>query len=177
MSKAYNSVPFRSFVCGCPVFPTPSIEEIVLSPLYVLGYERLLTTFKQQGLLSKIKSYPEALASEMKQMKVSCLAWGRGQKRRWGEHEFSQLPASPSAQGPKGLQEAQLGNPKANASHWTCPTPRTADTPSRAQQHSMSPQDPQHRVLPHHPRPHMPCPAMLLWDSCLHTGSARVSLP
>ena len=25
-----------SFTCSCPVFPTPFIEEIVLSPLYIL---------------------------------------------------------------------------------------------------------------------------------------------
>ena len=28
---------FFFFACGCPVFPTPFIEETVLSPLYVLG--------------------------------------------------------------------------------------------------------------------------------------------
>ena len=28
---------FHSFVCGCSVFPTPFIEETVLSPLYILA--------------------------------------------------------------------------------------------------------------------------------------------
>ena len=30
-------VQFHSFGCGCPVFPTPCIEETVLYPLYILG--------------------------------------------------------------------------------------------------------------------------------------------
>jgi len=30
-------VQFYSFACNCAVFPTPFIEEPVLSPLYILG--------------------------------------------------------------------------------------------------------------------------------------------
>lgn len=30
-------VQFHSFACSSPIFPTPSIEESVLSPLYILG--------------------------------------------------------------------------------------------------------------------------------------------
>ena len=30
-------VQFHSFVCGCPIFPTPFVEEIFFASLYILG--------------------------------------------------------------------------------------------------------------------------------------------
>lgn len=40
---------FYSFACGCPLFPTPSVEETVLSPLCVFGVKDQLSV---RGLIS-----------------------------------------------------------------------------------------------------------------------------